>query len=63
MATVKIPDAVLQVLVQRAADVVSSVVKYLVEDSTSLKCGNYYKRERIVIPVGAKLRIRFVPRG
>jgi hypothetical protein len=63
MATVKIPDAVLQVLIQGAADVVSSVVKHLVEDSTKLRCDTPFTRESIEIPVGSRLRIRLIPRG
>lgn len=65
MATVKIPDAVLQVLVARAADVVSNVVKKVVEDKTKTKKGvrsSSLKTRLIEIPYGAVLRMRIKPR-
>lgn len=56
MATVKIPDAVIQVLAKMAADVVANVVKQLAEDITIPK---NMKRTVIGIPCGYELRMRF----
>jgi hypothetical protein len=54
MATVKIPDAVIRVLVEVAADVVSGVVKQLVEDQQPSKKFS----ETVEFPIGSRLRIR-----
>lgn len=59
MATVKIPAAVVQVLISMTADVVASVVKNVAEELiTSKKRG---KRMRMRIPSGYGVRIRYTP--
>lgn len=62
MATVKISDAVLRILIQGAADVVSCVVKQLVEEKTNYRCDTPFTRESIEFPIGSKLRIRLIPK-
>lgn len=61
MAMVKIPEAVMQVVMSKAADVVANVVNQLAEEKTTTKRSSS-KRSVIEVPPGSRVRIRITPR-
>jgi hypothetical protein len=61
MAMVKIPEAVMQVVMSKAADVVANVVNQLAEEKTTTKRSSS-KRSVIEVPAGSRVRIRITPR-